>query len=50
MVATPYEHINNTDITLRVSSQEYAQYSLFYRALLQKRRIILRSLLSVATP
>jgi len=28
----------------------FAEYSLFYRALLQKRPIILRSLLSVATP
>ena len=28
----------------------FAEYSLFYRALLQKRRIILRSLLMVATP
>ena len=28
----------------------FAEYSLFYRALLQKRPIILRSLLIVATP
>jgi len=28
----------------------FAEYHLFYRALLQKRRIILRSLLIVATP
>jgi len=28
----------------------FAEYRLFYRALLQKRRIILRSLLIVATP
>ena len=34
-------------LKLQVSS---AEYSLFYRALLQKRRIISRSLLSVATP
>jgi len=28
----------------------FAEYSLFYRALLQKRHLILRSLLIVATP
>jgi len=34
-------------VQLQVS---FAEYSLFYRALLQKRPIILRSLLIVATP
>jgi len=32
------------------SSDSFAEYSLFYRALLQKRPIILRSLLIVTTP
>jgi len=32
------------------SQVSFAEYSLFYRALLQKRLIILRSLLIVATP
>jgi len=34
----------------RIQSRSFADYSLFYRALLQKRLIISRSLLIVATP
>jgi len=33
-----------------ISSLSFAEYRLFYRALLQKRPVILRSLLIVATP
>ena len=37
-------------LCVRVSDISFAEYSLFYRALLQKRPIILRSLPIVATP
>ena len=44
---TNSEYVQQCLYKLQVS---FAEYSLFYRALLQKRPIILRSLLIVATP
>ena len=40
----------NRIATLYIGIVSFAEYSLFYRALLQKRPVILRSLLIVATP
>ena len=50
-----YMHISMNMGWLRLVSSvklqiSFAEYGLFYRALLQKRRVILRSLLIVATP
>jgi len=43
-------HNSNSTSSSYQDSNSFAEYSLFYRALLQKRPIILRSLLTVAAP
>ena len=50
IVATPYGMEWLRLVGSLKSYVSFAEYRLFYRALLQKRRIILRRLLIVATP
>ena len=45
-----YRYVVATSSRLLKMMRSFAEHSLFYRALLQKRRIISRSLLIVATP